>query len=104
MRIHADALYKFGGLSFNPFLGAHKRNGYGWSDGMYLGTDLGAHVWGDRLGLQLRGMVDKEYFTISPRIKLWLLQLEYSLKTPMKSMDGDVKLSAINSIDLRLFF
>ncbi len=104
IRLHADAMYKFSVLSLNPFLGVHKRSGYGFADGMYVGADAGAHVWGDRLGLQLRGMVDKQYFTISPRLKLWLLQLEYSLKAPMKSMDGDVKLSALHSVDLRLFF
>ena len=104
MRIHADAIYKFSVVSLNPFLGVHKRTGYGFADGMYLGADAGAHVWGDRLGIQLRGMVDKQYFTISPRLKLWLLQLEYSLKNPIKATDGDVKLSAIHSIDLRLFF
>ncbi|MGZ3788634.1 MAG: hypothetical protein ACXVLQ_08935 [Bacteriovorax sp.] len=104
MRLHADALYRYSVLSLNPFFGFHKRSGYGFSDGMYLGADAGAHVWGDRLGLQLRGMVDKQYFTVSPRLKLWLLQLEYSLKAPMKSMDGDVKLSALHSVDLRLFF
>lgn len=104
LRLHADAMYKFSVLSLNPFVGFHKRSGYGFSDGMYLGADAGAHVWGDRLGLQLRGMVDNQYFTLSPRLKLWLIQLEYSLKAPMKSMDGDVKLSAIHSIDFRLFF
>jgi hypothetical protein len=104
MRVHADALYKFSVLSFNPFLGVHKRKGYGFSDGVYVGADTGAHVWGDRIGLQLRTMADKQYLTLSPRLKLWLLQLEYSLKAPLKSMDGDVKLSAINSIDVRLFF
>lgn len=104
MRVHADALYTFSVLSLNPFLGFHKRSGYGFADGMYLGADAGAYVWGDRLGLQLRGMVDKQYFTISPRMKLWLLQLEYSMKAPMKSMDGDVKLSALHALDLRLFF
>lgn len=104
MRVHADAMYKYSVLSLNPFVGVHKRTGYGFADGMYLGADAGAHVWGDRLGLQLRGMVDKQYFTISPRMKLWLMQLEYSLKSPMKSMDGDVKLSALHSIDFRLFF
>lgn len=104
MRLHADANYRWSILSVNPFLGFHKRKGYGFSDGMYAGSDFGAHVWGDRLGLQFRGMVDKQYFTISPRMKLWLMSLEYSLKAPMKSMDGDVKLSALHSIDLRLFF
>ncbi len=104
MRLHADAMYKLSAFSLNPFAGFHKRKGYAFSSGMYVGADAGAHVWGDRLGLQLRGMLDKEYFTISPRLKLWLLQLEYSLKAPMHSMEGDVKLSAIHSLDLRLFF
>lgn len=104
MRVHADAVYRFSTFSLNPFLGFHKRKGYGFADGMYAGADAGAHVWGDRIGLQMRGMLDKQYFTISPRMKLWLLQLEYSLKSPLKSMDGDVKLTAIHSIDLRLFF
>jgi len=104
MRLHADAIYKYSALTLNPFFGVHKRTGYGFADGLYLGADAGAYVWGDRLGLQLRGMVDKQYFTISPRMKLWLLQIEYAMKSPMKSTDGDVKLSAIHSIDLRLFF
>lgn len=104
VRFHADALYRWNALSIQPFLGVHKRSGYGFSDGMYLGADAGAHVWGDRLGLMLRGMVDKQYLTLTPRIKLWLMQLEYSAKAPLKSTDGDTKLSAIHSIDLRLFF
>ena len=104
MRLHADASYHFSILSLSPFFGFHKRSGYGFSDGLYFGSDAGAHVWGDRLGLQLRGMFDKQYFTISPRLKLWLMQLEYSLKSPLKSEDGDVKLSAIHSVDLRFFF
>ncbi|MDO9182105.1 MAG: hypothetical protein Q7U04_06840 [Bacteriovorax sp.] len=104
MRLHAEAVFRLSALSLTPFVGFHKRAGYGFSDGMYAGADAGAHVWGDRLGLQLRGMADKQYITLSPRLKLWLLQLEYSLKKPLKSMDGDVKLSALHSIDLRLFF
>lgn len=104
LRLHADASYHYSIVSLNPFFGFHKRSGYGFSDGIYLGTDAGAHVWGDRLGIQLRGMFDKQYFTISPRLKLWLMQLEYSLKNPLKSEDGDVKLSAIHSVDLRFFF
>jgi hypothetical protein len=104
LRLHAEATYKFTVLTLNPFLGFHKRSGYGFADGTYAGADLGAYVWGDRLGLQMRGMLDKQYITLSPRMKLWLMQLEYSLKTPLKSTDGDVKLSAINSIDLRFFF
>jgi hypothetical protein len=104
MRLHADATFRASAFSIQPFVGVHKRSGYGFSDGAYLGTMVGAHVWGDRLGLQLRGMVDKQYLTISPRMKLWLMQIEYSLKKPLKSMDEDVKLTAIHSLDFRIFF
>lgn len=104
IRFHADALFRFSALSLQPFAGFHKRSGYGFGDGVYVGADAGAHVWGDRLGLMLRGMLDKQYLTLTPRVKLWLMQLEYSAKAPLKSTDGDVKLSAIHSIDLRFFF
>lgn len=104
IRGHADATYRWNAVSIQPFLGFHKRSGYGFGDGVYAGAAAGAYVWGDRLGLQMRGMFDKQYFTITPRIKLWLMQLEYSLKNPLKSTDGDVKLTAIHSLDFRLFF
>lgn len=104
VRFHADALFRLSALSLQPFAGFHKRSGYGFGDGIYVGADAGAHVWGDRLGLMFRGMLDKQYLTLTPRIKLWLMQLEYSAKAPLKSTDGDVKLSAIHSVDLRFFF
>ena len=104
LRLHADAMFRTDNLSIQPFAGVHKRAGYGFANGVYLGTSFGAHVWKDRLGLQLRGMIDKQYFTITPRMKLWLMQLEYSLKTPMSATDGDVKLTALHSVDFRIFF
>jgi hypothetical protein len=104
MRLQADATYRLSGLSLQPFVGVHKRSGYGFSEGVYAGSAFGAHVWGDRLGLQLRAMFDKEYITLSPRVKLWLMQLEYTLKKPLKSEVDDVRLTAIHSIDFRIFF
>ncbi len=104
IRLHADALFRLSAFSLQPFAGFHKRSGYGFGDGVYVGADAGAHVWGDRLGLMFRGMLDKQYLTLTPRIKLWLMQLEYSAKAPLKSSDGDVKLSAIHSLDIRFFF
>ncbi len=104
LRLHTDATFRAGVVSVQPFAGVHKRSGYGLDDGMYAGAMGGLYVLGDRLGLQLRTMVDKQYLTITPRVKLWLMQLEYSLKKPMKDMDGDVKLSALHSLDFRLFF
>lgn len=103
-RAHADATYRYLALSLQPFVGVHKRSGYSMSDGMYGGLAAGAFVWGDRLGLQMTGMFDKQYFTLAPRIKLWLMQLEYSLKKPLKDTADDVKLTAIHSLDFRLFF
>jgi len=104
IRVHADATYIFSAFSLQPFAGLHKRSGYGLGDGLYAGATAGAYVWGDRLGLQLRAMADKQFLSLTPRIKLWLMQLEYTLKSPMKSTDGDVKLSAIQSVDFRIFF
>jgi len=104
IRLHADAMYKFGGLSLNPFVGLHKRNGYGLSSGIYAGADLGAHVWGDRLGLRFRAMADKEHLTLNPQLKLWFMQLDYSLKSPLSSTVDDVKVSSIHSLNFRLFF
>lgn len=104
IRFHADAKYRYLALSLQPFVGVHKRSGYGFSDGMYGGVAAGAFVWGDRLGLQMTGMFDKQYFTLTPRVKLWLMQLEYSLKKPMKDTADDVKLTTIHSLDFRLFF
>ncbi len=104
IRSQAEANYKLSAFSLQPFVGFHKRSGYSLSDGYYLGATAGAHVWGERLGLQMRAMMDKQYMTFSPRIKLWLMQLEYTLKNPIKDMDGDVKLTALHTIDFRLFF
>ncbi|QDK42016.1 hypothetical protein DOM21_11270 [Bacteriovorax stolpii] len=104
IRFHADARYRLNALSLQPFIGVHKRSGYGFADGMYAGTSVGAHVWGDRLGLEFRAMVDKQYLTLTPRMKLWLMQLEYSLKKPLKDTDEDVKLTALHSVDFRIFF
>ena len=104
MRLHGEADYRYSVLLLQPFAGVHNRSGYGFGDGVYVGATAAAHVWSDRLGVSLRGMLDKDYITITPRFKLWFMQLEYSLKTPIKSTEGDVKLSAINSVDFRLFF
>lgn len=104
MRVHAEALFRNYYLSIKPFAGVHKRSGYGFSDGWYLGSDFAGHVWSDRLGIQFRAMVDNSYFTLSPRIKLWIMQFEYNFKKPVKDKIDDVKLSTLHSVDVRFFF
>ncbi len=102
-RIHADATFGEH-FTWTPFIGAHQRKSYAWSDGFYAGMDFGTHVLKDRLGLQLRGMLDPEHYIISPRIRLLFLQLEYSLRIPRKSVVDDVAISTLHSLNFRLFF
>jgi len=104
VRVHGDAEYKYSILTLTPFLGMHKRTGYDFMDGVYGGADFGAYVWGKRLGLQFRTMLDNNFVTISPRLKLWLMQLEYSLKKPVTSQIDGMKVSTLHSLDFRLFF
>ena len=102
IRLHGEYLYKLSFFSVKAFGGVHKRSSYGLGDGYYLGGDFGAHVWEDRVGLRMRGMVDSEHLTISPMIKLWLVHLEYMLKQPIKSEVDGVKPSTIHSLNLRI--
>ena len=100
-RFHATAMYRWGIFLLRPFVGLHKREGYNLNDGHYGGLDLGTYIFGDRLYMLFRGMADKEHFTFSSRFKLVFLELEYSIKTPIKDERDDVKISTMHSINLR---
>lgn len=102
IRLHGEYLYKYSLFSVKPFVGLHKRSSYGLGEGYYLGADLGAHVWNDRIGLRMRGMIDSEHFTISPMMKLWLIHVEYMLKQPMSSNVDGIKPSTIHSLNFRI--
>lgn len=105
VRLHGEAEFRLGGIWMaKPFLGTHMRSGYDAADGIYGGADWGAHFFEDRIAFQLRTMADPEHFTLSPRLKLWFTQLEYSLKQPMKAKVDGIKVSTIHSLDFRLFF
>jgi hypothetical protein len=104
IRLHSDYLYEFMSFDLRPFVGVHKRSGYGFDEGLYGGGDIGMFVWSDRVGLRFRGMLDKEHFTISPMVKLWLMQFEYMLKTPMKSEIDGAKPSTLHALNFRMFF
>ncbi len=103
-RLHGDYRYDFSAFTLRPFAGAYKRSGYNQDAQPYGGLDFGTHVWDERIGLQVRGMVDEEHLTLTPRLKLWLMQLEYSLKQPLKSKINDTKVSTLHSLNFRLFF
>ena len=104
LKFHAEATYR--PLSFllaTPFLGIHTRKGYSIGEAYYAGIDFGAYLWGDRLGIQVRGMLDREHITIVPRLKFWIIQLEGMLKTPVKKTVDGAKLGALYGLNFRLF-
>lgn len=104
IRLHTDYRYDFLAFTLRPFLGAYKRSGYNQELQPYAGVDFGTYVWNDRLGLQVSTMADEEHLTFTPRVKLWFMQLEYSLKQPIKSKIDDTKISTLHSLNFRLFF
>ena len=87
-------------LDLTPFVGIHRRSGYTEGDGLYAGvdTDLG---W---FPLTVNAIIDRYYFTLTPRFRLWFLQVEYSLKAPVKSKVDGFKTETIQELNVRLAF
>lgn len=104
IRFHNEAEFRWGVFGVMPFLGLQKRAGYTLANSYYLGSVFGTYFFNDRLEASLRAMYDKNYFTVGPRFKLWLMQLEANLKIPAKKYEEDVRLSTLATIDFRLFF
>lgn len=104
LRLHGQAEYNISNLKLTPFAGIHKRSGYSVGEGVYAGADVMAHLWAERLALRLRGQIDKEHLTISPMAKLWFMHLDYTLKQPLSSEVDGIKVSALHSVNFRMFF
>lgn len=102
-RLHTEFLYKGNYALVMPFAGYYYRNGYGITDGSYAGVTVGFHLWGERLGINLRAMMDPEHYTISPKFKLWILQIEYSYKMPIDEIVDDAFVSEIHYLNIRIF-
>jgi len=101
----------YGEMNFRPFDfmklkafgGIHKRTGYGIGDGYFLGADLGAYVWGDRLGIQFRTQLDAEHITLAPQLKFWVMQLEGMYKMPLSDEVEGRKTGSILGVNFRIF-
>ena len=105
LRLQGEGEYNFGVVKFVPYAGIHKRSGYDFDQGVYGGFKASLGFLGDRIVTSLRAQVDKEHITIAPQFKLWVMQLDYSLKAPMSStVDNNVKVSTIHNVNLRFFF
>ena len=103
-RLHGDALFKFGVVTFMPFSGIHYQADYELMDGLYGGADWGIHVWKGRIGVRMRTMLDNEHITLAPKLKFGFGHLEYMLKLPFVGEKDGVTPSAIHAANFRLFF
>ena len=103
-KLYAEGKFKpFDFMKLKVFGGVHKRTGYGFDDGLFVGADLGAYVWGDRLGVQFRTQLDMEHITLAPQFKFWLMQLEGMYKLPITDDVDGRKTGSILGVNLRFF-
>lgn len=103
-RMHTDYSFNLSNMRLRPFVGFHMRDGYDLADGVYAGTDLMLHVWKERLAITLRGMVDSEHLTLTPRFRLGFMDFMYSLKQPITKEVQGVEIATIHSVNFRLHF
>ena len=94
-------LFQF--MKLKTFAGIHKRSGYGIGDGYFIGADLGAYVWKDRLGIQFRTQIDPEHITLAPQFKFWIMQIEGMYKLPIKDDIDGKKTGSLLGINFRMF-
>ena len=104
LRFHGGHTYDTTHFYLSPFAGVHKRKGYKTHDGLYGGLSVGLKTSSDNIGLYVRSQIDKEHLTLSPHMRLYFMRLGYTLKQPVTSKRNGIKLSAIHSAYLRLFF
>ena len=103
-KLYAEGKFKpFDFMKLKVFGGVHKRAGYGFDQGLFVGADLGAYVWGDRLGVQFRTQLDTEHLTLAPQFKFWLMQLEGMYKLPISDDVDGRKTGSILGVNLRFF-
>lgn len=104
LRLHAQADYNVSVFKMSPYAGFHKRSGYGFADGMYVGANWGVFVWDDRIGLNINTGLDKEHMTLGLRTKLWLMHLDLTGKFAITSKVDDIEVSNYYSANFRIFF
>ena len=103
-KIQADARFKpYSFMNLNAYGGVHKREGYDFMDGLYIGASSGLHVWKERLGINLRTQLDQDHLTLTPNLKFWIMQIDGMYKVPIASERDGVENSPAYSINLRFF-
>ncbi|MBL7664462.1 MAG: hypothetical protein JNM93_04970 [Bacteriovoracaceae bacterium] len=86
-----------------PFAGVHKREQYDLSDGYYGGAKF---IFGwKNLHFAAAGMYDPQYITLTPRLQVWILDIEGNIKIPHEDKDEfGVELARIYGVNLRVHF
>ncbi len=103
-KLYGEMRFKpFDFMKLKAFGGIHKRAGYGIGDGYFIGADLGAYVWKDRLGIQFRTQLDAEHITLAPQFKFWVMQLEGMYKLPISDDVDGRKTGSILGVNFRVF-
>lgn len=98
-RLHTEYEFNLPKFQVNPFLGAQVRKGYDFSEGWYAG------VYGKLsipfLKIIALTMFDKDFLTLSPRIRVGFFEFGYSLKVPINSESSGVDVGALHTVNLK---
>ena len=104
LRAKMQYTYRTGVFQIVPFFGVHKRKDYDAKDGYYGGGHGSVLFFKDRIQWNTILQWDAEYTTLAQRIKLWPLEISYTLKTPRKEKINGIKLSKINGAQVTFIF
>ncbi len=99
-RLHMSYNLEFDFIDLKPFVGAYNRSHYSLSDTMYGGTE----VFFGAFPLSAYALMDPDHFTFSPRLRIWVLNLEYLLKFPVGSKDDSFNTETLHALNVRVAF
>jgi len=103
-RLHGSYEFQWTIFKAVPFAGIQMRSGRSFSDSYYLGARGGVYFFKERIMLQLMGMMDSQYITFAPKVRLWPIYIEAAIKSPLKSTHDDMKVVSQVSVNFRLAF
>ncbi len=95
---HADYTWDLFVMDLTLFAGIMKRSSYDFDDGFYKGVLFDFNYFPIDASL----ILDNEFFTLQPKIDLWLLTLDYSFKKPINAKKDGFKSDAIHALNLRI--
>jgi len=95
---HADYTWDLFIMDLTLFAGIMKRTSYDFDDGFYKGVLLDFNYF----PLDASLILDNEFLTIQPKVDLWLITLDYSLKKPINDKKDGFKSDIIHGLNLRI--